>query len=301
MKKFLFIFIILINSILPSISVYFTPSKQADEEILKVIKGAKNSVFIASYNFNYKEIIEILKNKKLDELKIFIEKENNLPFSQSCIQVYKGSNLFHSKFIIVDNEITIVGSGNFTKNDFHLFHNNFLIIKDKNISEYFKEKIFSLWNNKENNKSPFLSETLEIYFSPEENLEEKIIEEIEKAKSSIYFSHFYFSSENIARHLIDKKKKGVEINGIFERYNTSNYSTFYILNDYGINVRKSNMAGFLHDKFFVIDEKVVITGSYNPTVSARKNYETILILRDKEIADKYLKEWRKLWRWESLP
>ena len=61
------------------------------------------------------------------------------------------------------------------------------------------------------------------------------------------------------------------------------------------------MAGFLHDKVFIIDGKTIMTGSYNPTVSAKKNSETFIILREEKVAEIYKKEWEKLWRWKCLP
>ena len=300
MRKFITIFLSLVFPVFSSISVYFTPAERGEKEILEKLKEAKNSVLIASYKFNHPEIIKILKNKKLKELKIIVEK-GDIPFSKKNIHSYKGRNgIFHSKFIVIDGKITVVGSGNFTENDFHLFHNNFLIIEDREISEFFKRKFLSIWNNKEN-KGIFKKEKIEIYFSPENNVEKKIIEEIKKAKSYIYFACFFLTSENIARALIKQKIKGIEEKGIFENYNTSINSLFYILNDSGINVRKSNIAGFLHDKLFIIDGKTVITGSYNPTVSAKKNYETIIILREEKIAKIYRKNWVKFWRWKCLP
>lgn len=300
MRKIFFIFFISVFPVFSSISVYFTPAERAEREILEKLKEAKNSVLIASYKFNHPEIIKILKNKKLKELKIIVEK-GDIPFSKKNIHSYKGrTGIFHSKFIVIDGKVTIAGSGNFTESDFHLFHNNFLIIEDREISEFFKRKFLSIWNNKKN-KEIFKKEKIEIYFSPENNVEKKIIEEIKKAKSYIYFACFFLTSENIARALIKQKIKGIEEKGIFENYNTSTNSLFYILSDSGIDVRKSNIAGFLHDKFFVIDGKTVITGSYNPTVSAKKNYETIIILRKERIAELYKKEWVKFWRWKCLP
>jgi len=299
MRKIFFIFLIFIFSVFPSISVYFTPSEKAEKKIIEKIKNARKSVLIASYKFNHPEIIKILENKKLKELKIVVEKENLEDFKKN-IHSYKGTGIFHSKFVVIDGKTVITGSGNFTESDFHLFHNNFLIIEDREIGEFFKRKFLSLWNNEEN-KGIFKKEEIEIYFSPENNVEKKIIEEIKKAKSYIYFACFFLTSENIAKALIKQKIKGIEEKGIFENYNISRNSSFYILNDFGINVRKSNMAGFLHDKLFVIDGKTVITGSYNPTVSAKKNHETVIILREEKIAEIYKKNWKNLWRWKCLP
>jgi cardiolipin hydrolase len=53
----------------------------------------------------------------------------------------------------------------------------------------------------------------------------------------------------------------------------------------------------MHDKFAVIDESVVITGSFNWTTQAvRNNQENILFLENKSLAANYLSEFNKLWK-----
>jgi len=52
----------------------------------------------------------------------------------------------------------------------------------------------------------------------------------------------------------------------------------------------------MHHKVFIIDNETVITGSFNPTKNADlRNDENILIIHNKWIAKKYLKEFEKVW------
>ena len=52
----------------------------------------------------------------------------------------------------------------------------------------------------------------------------------------------------------------------------------------------------MHHKVFIIDEEIVITGSYNPTSSGTKrNDENLLIIHDKEIANEFTQEFEKVW------
>jgi len=58
---------------------------------------------------------------------------------------------------------------------------------------------------------------------------------------------------------------------------------------------------YLHQKIFVIDSKIVITGSFNPTKHAGDaNDENMLIIHHSGVARKYLKEFNRLWerQWE---
>jgi phosphatidylserine/phosphatidylglycerophosphate/cardiolipin synthase-like enzyme len=52
----------------------------------------------------------------------------------------------------------------------------------------------------------------------------------------------------------------------------------------------------MHDKFIVVDGEMVETGSFNFTASAEaRNAENVLVLRDLAVAQRYGKEWERLW------
>ncbi len=52
----------------------------------------------------------------------------------------------------------------------------------------------------------------------------------------------------------------------------------------------------MHNKFAIIDSGVVITGSYNWTISAsNNNQENLLIIESKLVVDNYKNEFNKLW------
>ena len=52
----------------------------------------------------------------------------------------------------------------------------------------------------------------------------------------------------------------------------------------------------LHHKFAVVDQRIVITGSYNFSRNAQENNdENVLIIHDAAIAAAYLAEWERVW------
>ena len=52
----------------------------------------------------------------------------------------------------------------------------------------------------------------------------------------------------------------------------------------------------MHHKVFVIDNKIVITGSFNPSENGNTNNdENVLILENLEIAKLYLEEFEKVY------
>ena len=53
----------------------------------------------------------------------------------------------------------------------------------------------------------------------------------------------------------------------------------------------------MHHKFAIIDNSVVLTGSFNWTVQAvNSNQENVLIIENKYIATKFLQEFENLWK-----
>jgi hypothetical protein len=58
---------------------------------------------------------------------------------------------------------------------------------------------------------------INVYFSPENNVERIIDERLKKAKKSIRFMAFSFTSDKIGETMIDKYKSGVIVEGVLKR------------------------------------------------------------------------------------
>ena len=52
----------------------------------------------------------------------------------------------------------------------------------------------------------------------------------------------------------------------------------------------------MHNKYCIIDSKIIINGSYNWTKKANYNNETITINESKELAEKFLKNFMNIWK-----
>ena len=66
----------------------------------------------------------------------------------------------------------------------------------------------------------------------------------------------------------------------------------------GIPTRTSSRYAIMHNKFLVIDDKHVQTGSFNYTMSAQqRNAENVIVLWNQPaIAVTYDREWQRLWQ-----
>ena len=71
----------------------------------------------------------------------------------------------------------------------------------------------------------------------------------------------------------------------------------------GLNVRlDGNQDGLMHHKVIIIDQKIVITGSYNFTASAEeKNDENMVIIFSPEAAAKFYEEYQRVYDQAQKP
>jgi phosphatidylserine/phosphatidylglycerophosphate/cardiolipin synthase-like enzyme len=78
---------------------------------------------------------------------------------------------------------------------------------------------------------------------------------------------------------------------------TQDYSKSRYLIKRGFEVKYYTGQGLMHNKFAIIDNEVLITGSFNWTPTAdRKNEENLLIMTDRWLIKKYAERFEYLWK-----
>ncbi len=277
------------------LDVYFCPVDMCKDELLSLI-DASTDIKCAFYELNLPDLISALKKKNAE---VIIEDST---FEKATESFHTGFSqaLMHNKFCIFDNHIISTGSMNPTFNDNFLNNNNLLIIDSKTLAKNYLDEFNELKNDvygKGNNvKNPvvYLGDTeIENYFCPDDKCKLHVINALKKANSSIYFMTFSFTDVDIGNLLWNKHYEGLDVKGIFDQNQLSDYSRYEELKEFSI-IDKNKYK--LHDKVFIIDNETVITGSYNPSRNADEfNDENILIIHDRKIAEKYVLEFLKLY------
>lgn len=137
---------------------------------------------------------------------------------------------------------------------------------------------------------------LEVHFSPKGGCTEAIIRELAAAKSSVCVQAYGFTSEPIAKAILNAHKRGVKIETVLDKSNrTAQYSSATFLHNQGINVRIDARHAIAHNKVMILDGRTVITGSFNFTKGAEENNaENLLIIHDcPALAERYLANFRE--------
>jgi phospholipase D len=134
-----------------------------------------------------------------------------------------------------------------------------------------------------------------ICFTPPSGCAELISREIKNAQKSIYIQAFSFTSHKIAASLLEAASKNVEIQILADPIAFGEKeSQVAIMASAGIPVFKDKVPGLAHNKIIIIDEKKIITGSFNFTNGAdKRNAENVVFLNNAQIAKIYLENWRK--------
>ena len=137
----------------------------------------------------------------------------------------------------------------------------------------------------------------EVYFSLSDNPQKAIIRNINQAQAFINIAMYVFTDKEIALPLINAQKRGVKVRVYLDRSQIeSSYSVSRFLVQKGLKVRISSNNYIMHNKFAIIDNRLLLTGSYNWTFSANnRNDENLLIIDDPEIIEIFQNQFVNLW------
>jgi phosphatidylserine/phosphatidylglycerophosphate/cardiolipin synthase-like enzyme len=215
--------------------------------------------------------------------------------------------LMHNKFVVIDRQEVWTGSMNFTVNGAYRNNNNLIRIRSSQLAENYTKEFEEMFvddrfgpGSPPNTPHPHfgLDGTLiETYFSPDDGTADRIVELISEAEESVYFLAFSFTSDDIAAAMIEAAENGVTVAGVFEesQYKSNTGTEYDNLVAAGLDVHLDGNRRNMHHKVIIIDEAIVITGSYNFSASAEKrNDENTLILHMPALASFYLSEFRDI-------
>jgi phosphatidylserine/phosphatidylglycerophosphate/cardiolipin synthase-like enzyme len=145
----------------------------------------------------------------------------------------------------------------------------------------------------------------EVAFAPDPTALQLVLKGIAQARRSIHLAAYVFTSKPVATALLEARRRGVEVAVVADKQeNQRQYSATRFLANQQLPVRLNGKYAILHDKFMIIDQQHVQTGSFNYTAAAAsKNAENVLIIWNAPaLAARYEAQWQRLWQEaEPLP
>jgi phosphatidylserine/phosphatidylglycerophosphate/cardiolipin synthase-like enzyme len=287
-----------------------------DAFLAQAIDAARLSVNIAMYDLNLWSIRDALlaAHRRGVTVQVIAESDNldrdefqELMAAGIPIIGDRAEALMHNKFVIIDRHEVWTGSMNFTLNGAYHNDNNLIVIRSTRLAENYLVEFDEMFIDDNfgarspiNTAYPKLAidnTPIEIYFSPEDDVQKRIVELIEQAQVSVRLMAFSFTADPIGDALFAAHNRGVDVLGMVETSQASSQGTeFTKLVGLGVDINLDGNPKNMHHKVIVIDGNIVIMGSYNFTRSAEeRNDENILIIFNSEIADEYLAEFDKIY------
>ncbi len=157
-----------------------------------------------------------------------------------------------------------------------------------------------------------------VLFSPDDRVAEELISLIEKEQKSIKAAVYCLMHRGIADALIEAHQRGVHVEVIVDPFSVKTRSPLkrmaaaklplfvwnppetIRLTKKGKQVKERKPL--MHDKFCVLGDSCVWTGSFNFTFDAdRRNRENVVVLENRQLASGYLAEFERLKRQGCTP
>ena len=129
---------------------------------------------------------------------------------------------------------------------------------------------------------------------------------IDAAKTSLVVANFSFTHGDLIEALKRAKDRGLEIRVVFDRYQYGFLKEMAQMVELGFDVRLSNgkdgQKGVMHNKFVVLDGKLVESGSFNWTFNGElNNYENAVFLDAPDDAAAWAAYFERIWKQGRAP
>jgi phosphatidylserine/phosphatidylglycerophosphate/cardiolipin synthase-like enzyme len=299
------------------------------EKLIDHINGAQSSIHIASFEFNLTPVAEALISAHERGVEVQwvtddeegIEADEEEGHGQFAMLQEAGiplrdderGALMHNKFWIFDGQTVWTGSTNITVNGIFKNNNNVIVIDSPALAAIYEREFDEMWNGGEfgptststvDDQTATVDGTpIQVLFAAEDDVAERLVPLIEGAQNSIRFMAYSFTHDDIGAAVLARAQAGVDVMGIFEtRGSETEYSELPALYCAGVPVRQDGNPNTFHHKVFVIDEKTVITGSFNFSKNAdESNDENVIVVTHGDIAAQYLQEFERRWAEASAP
>ena len=239
--------------------------------------------------------------------------------------------IMHNKFVIFDADnadanipLVWTGSTNWTAAQIDgPDRNNAIVVQDQALAQIYKIEFEEMWGSTTQTPDALLSKfgpyktnntphnliiggkAVEIYFSPTDGTNSKIIAAINSANSDINIATMLITRTDIRNAIINKYNSGVtNVNLVADNQNpaSNQFSTLEAALPAG-HVVKFTAAGIMHHKFMVVDnfnlssDPLVTVGSHNWSTSAEiRNDENTLIVHDASVANQYYQAFAYLYQ-----
>lgn len=137
--------------------IYFSPGTDCLNAIVDTLRKAERSAKICVFTISDNRIVDAIKDMQLNGVNIKIISDNDKRYDKGNDIDYIANRLgidvkldttsahMHHKFAVIDDEITITGSYNWTRSAETKNYENILVTDDKKVAETYTREFDKLW------------------------------------------------------------------------------------------------------------------------------------------------------------
>lgn len=308
------------------VQIYFTnptsplSSQQTggiDQPLADAIDSARLSVDIAIYSLSLNSIRDALlrADDRGVQVRVVAESDNldrsdpqRLKDAGIPILGDRREGLMHNKFVVIDGSEVWVGGMNYTDSGAYEDNNVMMRIRSVKMAENYTrefEEMFvedrfgdNVLAETPNSRVTIDGTPVDTYFSPDDGVQAVLLDILNEAQESIYFMAFSFTADPLGEAIRERAESGVTVAGVMdEEQVASNQGTeFDPFRQAGLDVYIDGNPGQMHHKIIIVDESIVIVGSYNFTNSAEsRNDENLMVIYNDQIAAFFIEEFRRVY------
>ena len=316
-------------------------NRAVDDTLLNYINRAKYTMDIAIYNWNNSNLADLVSavNAAYNRgVKVRVIAEggnanvsmNSLASGIGSIKRNSTQGIMHDKFVVFDVDSADLatvwtGSTNWTEQQIHLDCNNVIIFQDQSMARAYTLEFEEMWGgnglqpnaanskfgpNKSDN-TPHLfnvgGKLVEVYFSPSDDVENKIKEKIRTADSDIEVAMMQMTRTALSTEMIYRFNAGAFVGEVVDDTSTSASAPFLALKNaspiMAPRILKWSGNGIMHNKYMVVDQNkpnldpFVLTGSHNWSSAANTtNDENTVVVHDANITNQYFQNWLYIYK-----
>ena len=131
----------------------------------------------------------------------------------------------------------------------------------------------------------------EVYFCPRDDCGKMLESHIESANNSVYCAFYDIDLKNVI-NILSRKSKDADVRLVVE-------NSSYEGQIKGSAIKLDNNPSLMHNKFCIVDNYIVVTGSFNPTENDNyKNNNNMVVVYSKVLAKNYEDEFNEMWKGE---
>jgi phosphatidylserine/phosphatidylglycerophosphate/cardiolipin synthase-like enzyme len=218
----------------PGVNRQTMEDPMVDEKVARMVDNARQTVYFSFYGFSRRPIIDAVVRAVKRGLDVqfagdmahysgrdvgYMEFEQLLAaWPNAKMAVGNSQSIMHNKWIVVDGQTVMTGTGNITNSEMDNNNNAWVIIRDKELAEDFIAEHAQMMQGRfghaktrqdYNNHFDVGGIKVENYFSPYEDAMSRFLQAVGDANSNIHFMIFAFTHDQLGRLLLDKHREFV--------------------------------------------------------------------------------------------